>query len=493
MRSPDGKVFEVEHISEPARKQLHISSLLTAARTATASGDHPTAVEKLEQLLALEPENTDAATLMAEVTREERELAELYAAARGPYDAGHWREALDRLRRVQAIDPAYRDTPTLIELAEKELGRAAGEEERKAAARAAAIAFELKAVADEQSRRQAAAERDSSRGEPAPGQSSARRPVGWFVMGGALGAVAMIALLVLGGVAMVMFMAGQQNPTRPSIDSKSQSSDQSSMNSPAPAPPGSPPPAPSVDRKTTPAPQPSPVRENPAQRPQRSPAGDVKTAPAPRDVPPLVVVPPSSAQTPSSPFQTVQQMSNDAAPGLVRTPSEPASIAFDGDIRKVSPPADVKSAPALQEARAVVTPVLRQILEDTIRSADAAEIQAYRTFNPVPLARFYGRDLLANHIANLQENARNQVFFVNRLHQQRFEAFSVSPDGTRAQVRLTEFWSKDIHSVATGRCVSHIHERPVPQTLSLELTNEGWRIHSAEFHTNDSPQLVQCH
>ena len=140
MRSPDGKVFEVEQVSEPARKQLHISSLLTAARTATASGDHPTAVEKLKQVLALEPENADAATLMAEVTRE-RELAELYAAARGPYDAGHWREALDRLRRVQAIDPAYRDTATLIELAEKEVGRAAGEEERKAAARAAALAF----------------------------------------------------------------------------------------------------------------------------------------------------------------------------------------------------------------------------------------------------------------------------------------------------------------------------------------------------------------
>ena len=166
---------------------------------------------------------------------------------------------------------------------------------------------------------------------------------------------------------------------------------------------------------------------------------------------------------------------------------------MNSDIGKGYPPADVKSAPAILEARAVVTPVLRQMLEDTIRSADAAEIQVYRTFNPVPLARFYGRDLLANHIANLQENARNQVFFVNRLHQQHFESFSVSPDGTRAQVRLTEFWSKDIHSVATGRCVSHIHERPLPQTLSLQLTNEGWRIDSAEFHTRESSQLVQCH
>jgi hypothetical protein len=136
---------------------------------------------------------------------------------------------------------------------------------------------------------------------------------------------------------------------------------------------------------------------------------------------------------------------------------------------------------------------VQEILEETIRFADAAEIEAYRTFNPVPLGRFYAGDILASHIANLTDNARNRVFFVNRLHRQQFDSFSISPDGTRAQVRLTESWSKDIHSVATGQCLSHVHERPVPQTLSLQLTSGGWKIYAAEFHTSDTPPLVQCH
>jgi hypothetical protein len=153
----------------------------------------------------------------------------------------------------------------------------------------------------------------------------------------------------------------------------------------------------------------------------------------------------------------------------------------------------VNAAPPAPPDPAVVTPALRQILEDTIRAADAAEIEAYRTFNPVPLGRFYVGDILASHIANLTENVRNRVFFVNRLHRQQFESFSVSPDGTRAQVRLTESWSKDIHAVATGQCISHVHERPIPQTLSLQLTTEGWKIHAAEFHTSDTPSLVACH
>ena len=100
-------------------------------------------------------------------------------------------------------------------------------------------------------------------------------------MGGALGAVAMIALLVLGGVAMVMFMAGQQNPRVRAPIRSGQSSDQSSMNSPAPAPPVSPQPrhrVSSAGRRQPP--QPSPVRRIRRQRPQSSPAGDVKTAQA---------------------------------------------------------------------------------------------------------------------------------------------------------------------------------------------------------------------
>ena len=149
MRSPDGKVFEVEKVSEVARKQLYISSLLTAARTATASNDHTTAIGKLKEALALEPEHAEAATLLADVTREQ-------------------------------------------EFAEKERAKAAREEELKAAR---------------------PPEAGPAGNAAAAVQASRRRPVSSFFMGGVLGAAAVIAVLVFGGVALVMFMAGQQSAT----------------------------------------------------------------------------------------------------------------------------------------------------------------------------------------------------------------------------------------------------------------------------------------
>ena len=408
MRSPDGKVFEVEKVSEVARKQLYISSLLTAARTATASNDHGTAIGKLKEVLALEPEHAEAATLLADVTREQ-------------------------------------------ELAERELAKAARDEELKEAQRQEELAARAHA-------RKAAEPGPGD--EAAPVRSSHRRPIGWAFMGGAVGAAAVIALLVFGGVALVMFVAGQQSASR-----DTQPAYPSAANSPAPSAPAHAEPSSSPSEK----PATTRPRETPARReipPQRTPPPapidvktDVKTV-RPAEVPPLVAVPPPNAQTASSPVQTVQQLVNAAPPA--------------------PPPA-------------IVTPALQEILEETIRFADAAEIEAYRTFNPVPLGRFYAGDILASHIANLTDNARNRVFFVNRLHRQQFDSFSISPDGTRAQVRLTESWSKDIHSVATGQCLSHVHERPVPQTLSLQLTSDGWKIYAAEFHTSDTPPLVQCH
>ena len=338
---------------------------------------------------------------------------------------------------------------------------------------------------EEQSRRQAS-DPDPSRAVAAEVPSGTRRPVGWLFMGGALGAVAVIVLLVFAGVAMVMFVAGQQSTTRTTTGPAIQPVPVPAVNPPAPAPPviAQTPPAP--EKKTTSPPSPAPARPDPPRRTPSAPPASVKTAPAPRELPPAVVVPPANAPA-SSPVKTVQQLPSEPPPAP--RPS-PLSV-FDG-IGRLSPPADVKPAPAPRPP-AVVTPELRQLLADTIRYADAAEIQAYRTFNAGPLARFYVGDLLQAHLAKLQENARNQIFEVNTLHQQQFEWFSISPDGMRAQVRLTEYWSEDVHAIATGRCLSHVHERPVPQTLSLQLTGDGWKIYAAEFHTRDSQQLVQCH
>jgi hypothetical protein len=209
-------VFEVEKVSEVARKQLYISSLLTAARTATASNDHATAVGKLKEALALEPEHAEAATLLADVTREQ-------------------------------------------ELAEKERAKAAREEELKAAQRQQDLASRAEAARP--------AEVEPAGKAAAAAHASGRRPVSSFFMAGVLGAAAVIAVLVFGGVALVMFMAGQQSATS---GSRTPPPNQSTSNTAAPDPPAHPQPAAAVERHTTPAAKILPTGGNPPQRTQSS-------------------------------------------------------------------------------------------------------------------------------------------------------------------------------------------------------------------------------
>ena len=224
MRSPDGKVFEVEKVSEVARKQLYISSLLTAARTATASNDHTTAIGKLREALALEPEHAEAVTLLADVTREQ-------------------------------------------ELTEKERTKAAREEELKEAQRQQELAGRIRA--------EKPADTEPTGNAAAAAQLSGRRPVSSFFMGGVLGAAAVIAVLVFGGVALVLFMAGQQSATS---GSKTPPPNQSSSSAGAVDTPARPQPPPAVEQQTTTPAQTLPRRENP---PQRSQGFDVAQPPPP--------------------------------------------------------------------------------------------------------------------------------------------------------------------------------------------------------------------
>jgi hypothetical protein len=59
-------------------------------------------------------------------------------------------------------------------------------------------------------------------------------------------------------------------------------------------------------------------------------------------------------------------------------------------------------------------------------------------------------------------------------------------------VQLTENWSSDFHSVVTQACVSHFHQRDVPQTSLLELTPQGWMIYATK-QDNAPRQLAACH
>ena len=152
MRSPDGRIFEVEQVSEADRKQLQISSILKAARTGAASNDWSTAIDGFKQVLAMEPEHADAAAGLREATQ----------------------------------------------------AKAADEEARRRQ--------EIAAAVERESSRTAAAACAQSRPEaPTAGtEPHAGRRFKWFFIGGALSAAAIIVTLVIGGIGLIVLLAGSR-------------------------------------------------------------------------------------------------------------------------------------------------------------------------------------------------------------------------------------------------------------------------------------------
>ena len=134
---------------------------------------------------------------------------------------------------------------------------------------------------------------------------------------------------------------------------------------------------------------------------------------------------------------------------------------------------------------------LRAELVATIRRGDDAEIQAYRTLNPTPLNAVYTGEALAKQLGDLQGLAGAGMAAVNQLHDQEFESFSLSRDGRRAEVSLTEIWSTTIYLIATQQCVAQLPRYGVPQTLSLERRGGGWIIYAARHHGKD-PEPGPC-
>jgi hypothetical protein len=253
-----------------------------------------------------------------------------------------------------------------------------------------------------------------------------------------------IALLAVGGIAVAMFMTNRDEGTVSDPKRQSVEPNDPKRSPPAEPTPSSPPaaPPPSVERRETPKVQAAldqPVR-------QRTP-------------PPVA---PAADNT-----------------GDEKRASPPAPV------EKPAPPADVEDPP-------VVTPQLRATLEAVIRRANQAELQAYSTLNPAALSSSYTGDALHERLQIVQQLLGNQSYAVSTLHRQQFESFSPSPDGRRVEVELTETWSTNFHNVYTKLCISHWHERPVPQTVLLRQTNQGWTISERQVHS-PNPPFVPCH
>ena len=107
MRAPDGRLFDVQPLSQAERQQNQIATLLRQAAGAQAGGDWPTAVQKLQTILQLDPNQTEAAQCLRDVQKKQ-EMAAAFASGQEHYNAGRWRQALDYFLRVQDLGGNFR-------------------------------------------------------------------------------------------------------------------------------------------------------------------------------------------------------------------------------------------------------------------------------------------------------------------------------------------------------------------------------------------------
>jgi hypothetical protein len=71
MRSPDGHIFDVEWVSEEARKSAQVAALYREAQVAMAGEDWATAIEKLQAVLALDPAHAEAVAGLSHAQRQQ--------------------------------------------------------------------------------------------------------------------------------------------------------------------------------------------------------------------------------------------------------------------------------------------------------------------------------------------------------------------------------------------------------------------------------------
>jgi formylglycine-generating enzyme required for sulfatase activity len=122
MRSPDGRIFDVERVSEEERKSVQVAVLYREAQAAMAGEDWATAIEKLQAVLALEPAHAEAAARLSQARRQQ-ELATLYIRGRKHYEAGRWRQALGYFHRVRDMGGDYKSVDALITAVGREIAR----------------------------------------------------------------------------------------------------------------------------------------------------------------------------------------------------------------------------------------------------------------------------------------------------------------------------------------------------------------------------------
>lgn len=104
------------------QRAARIDALYRAAQAAMAVENWADALERLRELLTLDP-GYAAATALARRALQQQELPALYDKGRAHYDAGRWRAALDYFRQAQQIGGNYKGVFALMATAQYEIER----------------------------------------------------------------------------------------------------------------------------------------------------------------------------------------------------------------------------------------------------------------------------------------------------------------------------------------------------------------------------------
>jgi tetratricopeptide (TPR) repeat protein len=506
MRAPDGLIFEMEQVSESDRRLLQVTTLMTAARTALSADDEATAIDKLKQVLALDAGHADAAALLRDIARR-KEVAELYDTARAKIDAGQFADALVPLHRLQSIERGYRDVDALVAMASKAIAQKADADARlrglEALRRdaAASMTEESWDEAVEQWQKVVASAPDDH--DARAQLSEARRQQE-------------LARLYARGLshyelrhwreALAEFHQVHRirNPYKDVADLVSRierelrRDDEKQASHAAPPPPAQ--------------------HAGPAKVVVRSGDGQQK--------PPVIIKPPAAKPARAGWFVMGGVMGAAVVVGLIvvalivigviydnletSNPSQPtladlgSSLAPTPTPQPAPPPPTPASAPRKSTPTVPVAsldpnemipapPAIEAQLKQFVLSADNLEIQAYQTMNPTLLQSAYTGSVLAKHVQEMTALATAGVFAVNRLAGSRFGPITVSRDGQRAVVEVTETWASDFHPIAAPQqCSFHIHERPIPQTIRMQRAGQGWIVYDLT-QPEENLQPVPCH
>jgi tetratricopeptide (TPR) repeat protein len=475
MRSPDGRIFDIEQVTEPDRKRMQVTTLLAAARTAGEAGDFATAVDKVNQALALDSTNADASQRLREITRL-RETADAYMAGRTACDEGRWADAV---KLLSGLDRAYRDVARLRDLAEQSQARAASEDARKRQsadlARDAMAAMTAERwdqaiehwqalIAIEPEDRQGRGQLTEARRQKDLAERYAR------ARGLYEGRHWREALQEL---QQIQHMAGVYKDVPHLLAG--------------------------AERELH---KPPPVRPEP--RPHETLLSDV-----------IKPKPPGKAETMRwmvvggvvgiSAIVGVLMLIGIIAVGLedaAPTPPAPNPVVDNSSgIQPLvnnagggSPNVGGSIAPApLSAAPAVLTPSIQQELREAILRADRNEILAFRTLNEAPLHQSYAGQKLQSHLSTLAQLKINDTFMVARLWRQAFGPMTLGVDGQTARVELVENWSSDFYSTLFPTvCAYHWHRQDIPQVIHLQRVNGQWLIFRSDQNAVP-PAAADCH